>query len=117
MPIEIMDDHKALVCECGSVNFALLKSGKVECNQCGVSSASWLTTPISPDVEGDVRHSRIARIDELAKARRELMEVAEHIEYLTRRVPEVATIIPEPEEQRVLRNIRCAVKQAIKVHG
>ena len=29
-----IDDHMALPCECGSVNFVLLKSGFVECANC-----------------------------------------------------------------------------------
>jgi len=34
--VENIEDHMAISCEkCGSVNFALLKSGKVECNKCG----------------------------------------------------------------------------------
>ena len=28
-------DHKAITCDCGSVNFALLMSNGIECNQCG----------------------------------------------------------------------------------
>ena len=32
--INPLDDY-ALVCECGSVNFALLKSSLIECNKCG----------------------------------------------------------------------------------
>jgi hypothetical protein len=28
-------DHMAYTCECGSVNFALLRSGNIECNYCG----------------------------------------------------------------------------------
>lgn len=30
-----IEDHMALTCECGSVNFALLKSDGIECNACG----------------------------------------------------------------------------------
>ena len=29
-----IDSHKALACNCGSVNFALLKDGTIECNKC-----------------------------------------------------------------------------------
>ena len=31
MSIENINDHRAKVCECGSVNFALLKSKVIEC--------------------------------------------------------------------------------------
>lgn len=33
---EIYDisDHKAFLCECGSVSFALLMSGRIECDKC-----------------------------------------------------------------------------------
>tara|TARA_R110002049_G_scaffold294788_1_gene481719 strand:+ start:752 stop:1168 length:417 start_codon:yes stop_codon:yes gene_type:complete len=38
-----MEDHMAKSCECGSVNFALLKSGKVECNKCGeIHKINWI---------------------------------------------------------------------------
>jgi len=33
--IESIDDHIALICKCGSANFAVLKSGKIECHSCG----------------------------------------------------------------------------------
>lgn len=33
--VENMHDHMALTCECGSVNFALLRSDGIECNKCG----------------------------------------------------------------------------------
>ena len=29
-----IEDHFAFVCECGSVKFNLLKSGKIECHEC-----------------------------------------------------------------------------------
>lgn len=32
--IENIEDHMAKICECGSVNFILLKSGKIECSKC-----------------------------------------------------------------------------------
>ena len=35
MEISNIDDHKAYACQCGSVNFNLLKSGNVECAGCG----------------------------------------------------------------------------------
>ena len=35
MTIESIDDHKAFACNCGSVHFNLLKSGKAECSGCG----------------------------------------------------------------------------------
>ena len=38
-------DYMALLCTCGSVNFALLKSGRVECNRCGLlQSVVWVPT-------------------------------------------------------------------------
>ena len=34
--LEHIHDHMAIACnECGSVNFALLRSGKIECTGCG----------------------------------------------------------------------------------
>jgi len=33
--VERIDEHMAYSCDCGSVNFALLKSGGIECNHCG----------------------------------------------------------------------------------
>ena len=42
MTIEQIDNHRAKACwKCGSVNFALLKSRLVECNQCGEPAGSW----------------------------------------------------------------------------
>lgn len=42
MTIEQIDNHRAKACEkCGGVNFALLKSRLVECNQCGEPAGSW----------------------------------------------------------------------------
>ena len=35
MVVENINDHKAYMCECGSVHFNLLKTGKVECSGCG----------------------------------------------------------------------------------
>lgn len=32
--VEELDDHQAMFCECGSVSFQALKSGKVECSHC-----------------------------------------------------------------------------------
>lgn len=34
-----IDSHKALSCNCGSVNFALLKDGTIECNKCSTKLA------------------------------------------------------------------------------
>jgi hypothetical protein len=36
--VEDIRDHQARVCECGSVHFNLLRSGKVECAGCAKSS-------------------------------------------------------------------------------
>lgn len=33
--VENINDHRAYTCDCGSVNFALLASDGIECNQCG----------------------------------------------------------------------------------
>lgn len=36
-------DHMALSCACGAVNFALLRSGRIECNRCGLhQSVVWI---------------------------------------------------------------------------
>lgn len=32
--IESIEDHRAITCDCGSVDFALLVSGGIECNSC-----------------------------------------------------------------------------------
>lgn len=46
--IEQIDNHRAKACEkCGSVNFALLKSRLIECNQCGEPVGAW--TDAQPD--------------------------------------------------------------------
>jgi len=34
MTIENIQNHMAYTCKCGGVNFALLKSGGIECNKC-----------------------------------------------------------------------------------
>jgi hypothetical protein len=35
-------DHQARACECGSVRWCLLRSGKIECHECrNVLAASW----------------------------------------------------------------------------
>ncbi len=36
------DDNFALACECGSVKFCLLKSGKIECHKCQKQFGSWV---------------------------------------------------------------------------
>ncbi len=37
-----LDSHKAAMCACGSVNFALLKTSQIECNKCGtLTGAAW----------------------------------------------------------------------------
>lgn len=42
MTIEQIDNHRAKACwKCGSVNFALLKSRFIECNQCGEPAGTW----------------------------------------------------------------------------
>ena len=40
--VENIDNHKAYACECGSVHFNLLKSGKIECAGCSeLDKFSW----------------------------------------------------------------------------
>lgn len=41
--IENIEDHIAFACSCGCVNFNLLKSGNIECANCGVfhNDKSW----------------------------------------------------------------------------
>ena len=39
--IESIDNHIAYACECGSVRFNLLRSGKIECDKCGRRSGGW----------------------------------------------------------------------------
>ncbi len=34
--LENIDDHRAWACECGSVHFHLLRSGKAECSNCQI---------------------------------------------------------------------------------
>lgn len=46
-----IDDHKALSCgNCGSVNFSLLKSFRIECNKCGdlIAGTHWLEVNSKP---------------------------------------------------------------------
>lgn len=45
MSVENVENHMANTCKCGSVNFALLKSGAIECNKCSdvMSEAKWLS--------------------------------------------------------------------------
>ena len=45
MSVENVENHMAHTCKCGSVNFALLKSGAIECNICSdvMSEAKWLS--------------------------------------------------------------------------
>ena len=45
MSVENVENHMAHTCKCGSVNFALLKSGAIECNKCSdvMSEAKWLS--------------------------------------------------------------------------
>lgn len=53
MNIENIQDHKALKCgECGGVNYALLQSGKIECNKCQEEAAGrWDMSPINTSEE------------------------------------------------------------------
>lgn len=49
-------DHIAYVCDCGCVTFYLLKSGKIECERCGVMQEKWrlpspLVNPVSKGSE------------------------------------------------------------------
>ena len=46
--IEDIANHMAHTCKCGGVNFALLKSGRIECNQCGekLGDARWGDGPL-----------------------------------------------------------------------
>ncbi len=45
MSVDNIEDHIAMACECGSVNFSLLKSNNVECNSCGsVKDIVWKYT-------------------------------------------------------------------------
>lgn len=37
MTIENIENHMAYTCKCGGVNFALLKSGAIECNKCNTA--------------------------------------------------------------------------------
>jgi len=41
MILENIEDHLAIACECGSVKFNLLKSGKTECSGCGKQEFQW----------------------------------------------------------------------------
>jgi len=42
MTVENIENHMAKTCVCGSANFALLKSGGIECNKCGTAlDAKW----------------------------------------------------------------------------
>lgn len=37
MTMENIENHMAYTCKCGGVNFALLKSGAIECNKCSTA--------------------------------------------------------------------------------
>jgi hypothetical protein len=39
--MEHISDHQAFVCECGSVNFNLLRSLSIECSGCGKQFGLW----------------------------------------------------------------------------
>lgn len=41
MTLENIENHLAFACECGSVKFNLLKSGKIECTCCGKQEFQW----------------------------------------------------------------------------
>ncbi len=49
-----ISDHKARVCECGSVNYALLHSQKIECNSCGEIIGCWFGFTILDDIKDSI---------------------------------------------------------------
>ena len=116
MTVENMQDHKALACEkCGSVNYALLQSGWIECNKCQDRMGHWLTSPINPNTEEDVRRERIAAIEKLKRDKDFMIEAVEHIAYICKDIPDVAAVIPEPSHFLEMRVIKHTVNQMMKV--
>jgi hypothetical protein len=109
MTIENIDDHKAISCkECGSVNYALLKSGWIECNKCQHKIGHWLTSPINPDTESDIRLERIASIESLKMDISHTVEAVELIAHHAKTVPDVMAVCPEPDyflEMRCIKDI------------
>tara|TARA_R110002033_G_scaffold170862_2_gene214560 strand:+ start:5107 stop:5397 length:291 start_codon:yes stop_codon:yes gene_type:complete len=60
MTIEQIDNHRAKACwKCGSVNFALLKSRLVECNQCGEPAGSWTDAQPTKELKRNAYEHRI----------------------------------------------------------
>jgi hypothetical protein len=49
MTIENLHDHMAYTCECGSVHFNLLRSGKTECANCGKQELHWHQAGVNDD--------------------------------------------------------------------
>jgi hypothetical protein len=71
--VENIEDHLAHTCKCGSVNFALLKSGQIECNKCGEKQgdARWGDGPLG---------CQIRRAIAAEDALRQAIEQAEKVE-------------------------------------
>lgn len=66
MSVTNINDHMALACECGSVNFSLLRSDGIECNKCGKRMPmEWREYDASrcPDCDGEGRRETGGYVD------------------------------------------------------
>ena len=50
-------NNLALTCDCGSVNFALLKSGSIECNKCSakLDGAKWFSGGLGAQIRRAIK--------------------------------------------------------------
>lgn len=51
-----IDDHMAYICDCGSVHYNLLRSGKIECANCQKVKNSWYTDDENELLIDAIRH-------------------------------------------------------------
>ena len=61
-----INDHMAITCDCGSVNFSLLRSDGVECSACGKrQSFEWREYDAHecPECGGHGRHEQYGHVD------------------------------------------------------
>ena len=112
MTIENIESHMAYTCSCGGVNFALLKSGEIECNKCGAKLADsrWGNPPaaaVSEPVADKWRDLALRfdahRMSALAHLRMMVQDPTRHIDearkFLTATPPAEAKRKPLTEEQ------------------
>ncbi len=72
MTTENIENHMAYTCKCGGVNFALLKSGGIECNKCSsqLDGVKWWAGGMGAQLARAIKaeDQRDALKDQLAKA-------------------------------------------------